>query len=122
MTTLDFQLSPEAWAFAMRPGLGAGRVVVVWRERSGCVGDRFGLRRTETLPEGHATQEIQLDDGPAWLAIAPQDLPHLQGTRITLERQGLNIQLTWHNPQEISRCGCGQSVVTRSSASNQSSP
>lgn len=102
----------EAWRFILQPHLGSGRVVVVSRRRSGCAGFRYDVRRTDQAPEDHQIEGFVLDDGAAWLAIPKEDVPHLQGTQVQLERQGLNRVLTWTNPQEVSRCGCGLSVAT----------
>lgn len=43
------------------------------------------------------------------LYIDPKSVPYLQGTVIDYIRQGLNRQLTYRNPNEVSSCGCGES-------------
>lgn len=43
------------------------------------------------------------------LYIDPKSVPYLQGTVIDYVQQGLNRQLSYRNPNEVSSCGCGES-------------
>jgi iron-sulfur cluster assembly protein len=105
-------LSPAAWRFVLRPATGEGRVIVVGRRKHGCAGWAYTLARHTQVPDGHWSTEVALADGPAWLAVAEPDVPHLQGSRGDLATQGLGQALVWDNPQVVGTCGCGISVQT----------
>jgi len=105
-------LSERAWAFVLRPGMGEGRALVVRRKPTGCAGWSYALTRERFPPRGCVVAEVMLPDGPAWVAVPQADAPHLEGTHADVVRQGLGWALTWTNPQEVGRCGCGISVQT----------
>jgi iron-sulfur cluster assembly protein len=41
--------------------------------------------------------------------IEPKSLAYLDGTELDFVREGLNEGITFNNPRERDRCGCGES-------------
>ncbi len=82
-------------------------------------GVRFGVRRTgcsgfgyviELAAErGEGDQVLQVDGVP--LVIDPRSRPLVDGTVIDFQRQGLNTQFVFHNPNATGECGCGESFT-----------
>lgn len=73
---------------------------------AGCSGHQYVLK---PVLEVIATDLVYPLSLPYQLYIDPKSVPYLQGTVIDYIRQGLNRQLTYRNPNEVSSCGCGES-------------
>ncbi len=82
-------------------------------------GVRFGVKRTgcsgfsyvvdlaiESKPDDSA---IEVDG--VRLLIDPKSLPLVDGTVIDYQRQGLNANFVFHNPNATGACGCGESFT-----------
>lgn len=73
---------------------------------AGCSGHQYVL--TPVLAANPSDLVYPLSE-PYQLYIDTKSVPYLQGTAIDYVRQGLNRQLTYRNPNEVSSCGCGES-------------
>jgi iron-sulfur cluster assembly protein len=73
---------------------------------AGCSGHQYVLKPVLVAT---ATDLVYPLSAPYQLYIDPKSVPYLQGTIIDYVRQGLNRQLTYRNPNEVSSCGCGES-------------
>ncbi len=73
---------------------------------AGCSGHQYVLAPVHSVNE---TDFVYPLSEPYQLYIDPQSVPYLQGTVVDYVRQGLNRQLSYQNPNEVSSCGCGES-------------
>lgn len=82
-------------------------------------GVRFGVKRTgcsgfsyvvdlaaESKPDDSA---VEIDG--IRLLIDPKSLPLVDGTVIDYQRQGVNANFVFHNPNATGECGCGESFT-----------
>lgn len=75
-------------------------------KKMGCSGYAYDISIiTHTEPDDQISQ-ITAD---ILVAVAPKDLPFVQGTAIDYVKIGLNQQLQFTNPNEKASCGCGES-------------
>lgn len=72
---------------------------------SGCTGFAYVLDIIDTVDETDIV--IPFDGGR--LAVAAESMPVLSGTEIDLVQEGVNEVITYHNPNVVDECGCGQS-------------
>lgn len=72
----------------------------------GCAGMEYKLDIAETKPEG----DDAVEDGDARLFIEPSAMLYLLGMRIDYEVTKLRSGFVFKNPNEVSACGCGESV------------
>jgi iron-sulfur cluster assembly protein len=92
----------EILATAGRPAAG----IRVGVKKGGCAGMEYTLDLAETAG---ATDEIVEDKGIK-LLVSPADLLFLLGTQLDFETDKLTASFTFHNPNQVSACGCGESV------------
>lgn len=87
----------------------AGRPVAGIRvgvKKGGCAGLEYTMALAETIEPG---DEV-IEDRGVKLLVSPADLLFLLGTRLDFEAGKLNQSFTFHNPNQVSACGCGESV------------
>lgn len=72
----------------------------------GCAGMEYKLDIAESKPEG----DDAVEDGAARLFIEPSAMLYLLGMRIDYEVTKLRSGFVFKNPNEVSACGCGESV------------
>ena len=75
-------------------------------KKGGCAGMEYTMDLAETVAE---SDEVIEDQGVT-LLISPADLLFLLGTRLDFETGKLSASFTFHNPNQVSACGCGNSV------------
>jgi len=103
-------LTEDAAARARTIIAGAGRPVAGIRvgvKKGGCAGMEYTLDLAEAVGEA---DEVIEDQGVT-LLIAPADLLFLLGTKLDFETAKLSASFTFHNPNQVSACGCGESVT-----------
>lgn len=73
----------------------------------GCAGMSYTLDFAETVEPG---DEVVEDQGVK-LLVAPKDLMFLLGTKLDFEADKFGASFIFHNPNQTSACGCGESVA-----------
>ena len=72
----------------------------------GCAGMEYKLDLAEEKPDG----DDVVEDGAARLFIEPSAMLYLLGTHIDYEVTKLRSGFVFQNPNQVSACGCGESV------------
>lgn len=104
----------ELLAAAGRPVAG----IRVGVKKGGCAGMEYRLGLAETIEDG---DEVIEDQGVT-LLVSPADLLFLLGTRLDFETDRLKASFTFHNPNQVSACGCGESVSLVPADTDRSMP
>ncbi|MDD3518432.1 MAG: iron-sulfur cluster assembly protein IscA [Chromatiales bacterium] len=89
--------------FLAKRGKGVGLRLGV--KTTGCSGMAYVM---EFADEIEADDTVFEDKGVKVL-INPKSLVYLDGTELDYTREGLNEGFKFNNPNEKSRCGCGES-------------
>jgi iron-sulfur cluster assembly protein len=88
----------------------AGRPVAGIRvgvKTGGCAGMAYTM---ELADEIQPVDEVVEDRGVK-IVVAPKDLMFLLGAEIDFEASKFQASFTFHNPNQTSACGCGESVA-----------
>jgi len=75
-------------------------------KKGGCAGMEYKLDIAEEKPDG----DDAVEDGPARLFIEPSAMLYLLGMQVDYEESKLRSGFVFKNPNEVSACGCGESV------------
>lgn len=75
-------------------------------KKGGCAGMEYKLDIAEEKPAG----DDAVEDGPARLFIEPSAMLYLLGMHVDYEVTKLRSGFVFKNPNEVSACGCGESV------------
>lgn len=124
MATSQFailSLTESAAARAREIIAAAGRPVAGIRvgvKKGGCAGMEYTMRLADALEAG---DEVIEDQGVT-LLVSPADLLFLLGTRLDFETDKLKASFTFHNPNQVSACGCGESVSIAPAGARSSLP
>lgn len=86
-----------------RRGKGIGLRLGV--KTSGCSGMAYKLEFADEIHEDDKVYE----SFNVKVIVDEKSLPYLDGTELDYTREGLNEGFRFHNPNETSRCGCGES-------------
>ncbi|MEM1288420.1 MAG: iron-sulfur cluster assembly accessory protein [Pseudomonadota bacterium] len=89
-------LEPMSGTAGLRLGLKKG----------GCAGMEYAFDIAEEKPDG----DDEIVDGAARLFIEPSAMLYLLGTHIDFEVTKLRSGFVFNNPNQVSACGCGESV------------
>ena len=101
--TLTEAAAKHVQKYLARRGKGVGLRVGV--KTSGCSGMAYKLEFAD---------QVEPDD-KVWdsfgvkVLVDEKSLPYLDGTELDYTREGLQEGFKFHNPNEKSRCGCGES-------------
>jgi len=101
--TLTEAAAKHVQKYLARRGKGVGLRLGV--KTSGCSGMAYKLEFAD---------QVELDD-KVWesfgvkVLVDEKSLPYLDGTELDYTREGLQEGFKFHNPNEKSRCGCGES-------------
>lgn len=87
---------------ASRPAAAAVRLGVA---PAGCSGYSYRLEFADAIRDS----EVVFESHGIHIAVEASSLPHVQGTRLDLVREGLAQRLRFDNPNARSTCGCGES-------------
>ena len=90
---------------AKRPGAVAVRLAV---QAAGCSGYRYRVDHAEAI----GAQDVVFESHGIRIAVDPASLPHVQGTTLDVEQDGLSRRLRFDNPNAAQTCGCGESFAT----------
>jgi len=90
---------------AKRPGAVAVRLAV---QAAGCSGYRYRVDHAEAI----GPQDVVFESHGIRIAVDPASLPHVQGTTLDVEQDGLSRRLRFDNPNAAQTCGCGESFAT----------
>ncbi|MCM2476945.1 Fe-S cluster assembly scaffold SufA [Rhizobium sp. CG5] len=75
-------------------------------KKGGCAGMEYTI---DLVTEPHAKDDlIERDGARVW--IEPSAVLYLLGTQMDYETTTLRAGFTFHNPNQTSACGCGESV------------
>ena len=74
--------------------------------KGGCAGMSYGLELVEAVSPGDVG--VATPGGP--LVVDGNSLLFLLGTTLDFWREGLSSQFVFENPNQLSACGCGESV------------
>jgi iron-sulfur cluster assembly protein len=80
--------------------------------KMGCSGWAYEVEVAKALDEDDTVFEI---DGVK-VYVDAKSLPIVDGTEIDFQRQGLNSNFVFNNPNAIAACGCGESFSTTKDA------
>ncbi len=81
-------------------------------KRTGCSG--FGY--TVDLASAVADDDAVFEQGGVRVVVARKALPFVDGTEIDFQRQGLNANFVFRNPNATGECGCGESFTVEEPA------
>lgn len=101
--TLTEAAAKHVQKYLARRGKGVGLRLGV--KTSGCSGMAYKLEFAD---------QVEPDD-KVWdsfgvkVLVDEKSLPYLDGTELDYTREGLQEGFKFHNPNEKSRCGCGES-------------
>ena len=85
---------------------GDARGIRVGIRKGGCAGMEYSI---DLVTEPNAKDDlIELNGARVW--IAPEAVLYLLGTQMDFEVTTLRSGFTFHNPNQTSACGCGESV------------
>lgn len=103
------QLTPAAIRYVRKKlsSQASGEGLRIGLKKSGCSGWLYTFDYGRQTGNEEATFMVA-NDIP--IIISQQHLKIFKGTIIDYVKSGLNAHLTCLNPNEIARCGCGESV------------
>lgn len=105
MITLTPKAAKRVQKFIANRGAGIG--LRLGLKKSGCSGFAYVVDYADTLQDGDQVYE----SNGAKVIVNAKDLPYLGGTEIDFVREGLNETFQFRNPNEVGRCGCGESFA-----------
>ena len=85
---------------------GDARGIRVGIRKGGCAGMEYSI---DLVTEPNAKDDlIELNGARVW--VTPEAVLYLLGTQMDFEVTTLRSGFTFHNPNQTSACGCGESV------------
>lgn len=84
---------------------GKGLGVRLGVKNSGCSGLAYRIEYADET----AAEDVVFETAGVKVLVDPKSLPYLNGTELDFVREGLQEGFKFHNPNEKSRCGCGES-------------
>ncbi|WP_432347779.1 Fe-S cluster assembly scaffold SufA [Shinella yambaruensis] len=85
---------------------GDAKGIRVGIKKGGCAGMEYAI---DLVTEPNAKDDlIEHNDASVW--VAPEAVLYLLGTQMDFEVTTLRSGFTFHNPNQTSACGCGESV------------
>ena len=101
--TLTEAAAKHVQKYLARRGKGVGLRLGV--KTSGCSGMAYKLEFADQVePDGKVWESFGVK-----VLVDEKSLPYLDGTELDYTREGLQEGFKFHNPNEKSRCGCGES-------------
>jgi iron-sulfur cluster assembly protein len=96
----------------------AARVQAIMASKPGVVGLRIGVKKggcagmeyTMTWAETKDRFDEVVEDKGATVLIDPKALLYLLGTEMDYKTEKLKSEFVFKNPNQVSACGCGESV------------
>ncbi|MFP4243812.1 MAG: iron-sulfur cluster assembly protein IscA [Ectothiorhodospira sp.] len=103
--TLTDAAAQRARSYLEKRGKGIGLRLGV--KTTGCSGMAYVMEFVDELEEG----DTLFEDKGVRLIVSPRSLVYLDGTELDYTREGLNEGFRFNNPNEATRCGCGESFA-----------
>ena len=101
--TLTEAAAKHVQKYLARRGKGVGLRLGV--KTSGCSGMAYKLEFADQVePDDKVWESFGVK-----VLVDEKSLPYLDGTELGYTREGLQEGFKFHNPNEKSRCGCGES-------------
>ena len=101
--TLTEAAAKHVQKYLARRGKGVGLRLGV--KTSGCSGMAYKLESADQVePDDKVWESFGVK-----VLVDEKSLPYLDGTELDYTREGLQEGFKFHNPNEKSRCGCGES-------------
>ena len=101
--TLTEAAAKHVQKYLARRGKGVGLRLGV--KTSGCSGMAYNLEFADQVePDDKVWESFGVK-----VLVDEKSLPYLDGTELDYTREGLQEGFKFHNPNEKSRCGCGES-------------
>ena len=101
--TLTEAAAKHVQKYLARRGKGVGLRLGV--KTSGCSGMAYKLEFADQVkPDDKVWESFGVK-----VLVDEKSLPYLDGTELDYTREGLQEGFKFHNPNEKSRCGCGES-------------
>lgn len=101
--TLTEAAAKHVQKYLARRGKGVGLRLGV--KTSGCSGMAYKLEFADQVePDDKVLESFGVK-----VLVDEKSLPYLDGTELDYTREGLQEGFKFHNPNEKSRCGCGES-------------
>ena len=101
--TLTEAAAKHVQKYLARRGKGVGLRLGV--KTSGCSGMPYKLEFADQVePDDKVWESFGVK-----VLVDEKSLPYLDGTELDYTREGLQEGFKFHNPNEKSRCGCGES-------------
>lgn len=101
--TLTEAAAKHVQKYLARRGKGVGLRLGV--KTSGCSGMAYKLEFADQVePDDKVWESFGVK-----VLVDKKSLPYLDGTELDYTREGLQEGFKFHNPNEKSRCGCGES-------------
>ena len=101
--TLTEAAAKHVQKYLARRGKGVGLRLGV--KTSGCSGMAYKLEFADQVePDDKGWESFGVK-----VLVDEKSLPYLDGTELDYTREGLQEGFKFHNPNEKSRCGCGES-------------
>ena len=101
--TLTEAAAKHVQKYLARRGKGVGLRLGV--KTSGCSGMAYKLEFADQVePDDKVWESFDVK-----VLVDEKSLPYLDGTELDYTREGLQEGFKFHNPNEKSRCGCGES-------------
>ena len=101
--TLTEAAAKHVQKYLARRGKGVGLRLGV--KTSGCSGMAYKLEFADQVePDDKVWESFGVK-----VLVDEKSLPYLDGTELDYTREGLQDGFKFHNPNEKSRCGCGES-------------
>ena len=101
--TLTEAAAKHVQKYLARRGKGVGLRLGV--KTSGCSGMAYKLEFADQVePDDKVWESFGVK-----VLVDEKSLPYLDGTELDYTREGLQQGFKFHNPNEKSRCGCGES-------------
>ena len=85
---------------------GEAKGIRVGIKKGGCAGMEYAI---DLVTEANAKDDLVERNG-ARIWVAPEAVLYLLGTEMDFEVTKLRSGFTFHNPNQTSACGCGESV------------
>lgn len=101
--TLTEAAAKHVQKYLARRGKGVGLRLGI--KTSGCSGMAYKLEFADQVePDDKVWESFGVK-----VLVDEKSLPYLDGTELDYTREGLQEGFKFHNPNEKSRCGCGES-------------
>lgn len=101
--TLTEAAANHVQKYLAKRGKGIGLRLGV--KTSGCSGMAYKLEFADVIND----EDLVFESFGVKVIVDPKSLPYLDGTELDYQREGLQEGFKFHNPNEKSRCGCGES-------------